>query len=122
VHQDGFLDDPRAIWNLDESAFTLGEKHSKVYARKGTREVRSYYDGRAKESLTLLVCGNASGIMSRPFILYDGKVNLRSRLEGTHDQIVTGTNRSGYMDTSMFTLYVLQELIPKIEGQKVSIL
>lgn len=37
--EDGFLDDPDRILNLDESAFKLGEDFSRVYTLKGERRV-----------------------------------------------------------------------------------
>jgi hypothetical protein len=82
--------------------------------------VDSYFDGDPKERLTVLACGNAAGIMLRPLILYDGKVNLVSRLDGTHDQCLIATNASGYMDNVLFTAYIKEELIPRMTAMKVS--
>lgn len=100
------------IWNMDESAFALGEMWKRVYAVKGTKWVKSSYTGNPKESLTVLACGNAAGMMLRPFVLYDGKVQLNSKFEGTENKCLLGVNKSGWMDNPNFTSYIEEELIP----------
>ncbi len=115
----GGFNDPAGIWNADETGMPLGEVYDKVYAAKGSREVDSYFDGDEKERLTVLACGNAAGLMLRPLILYDGKVDLLSRLDGTNDRCWVGTNSSGYMDNDLFTAYFKHEVIPNMTAYEV---
>lgn len=113
------MDDPKGQFNLDETACHLAEIFDKVYAAKGTSEVESFFDGDEKECITLLACGNAAGHMLRPLILYNGKVHMMSRFEGTGDRCWIGVNASGYMDCEVFTEYVKKELLPSMTARKV---
>ena len=54
LHREEFLNDPNGVWNLDEAAFSLGEMWSRVYACKGTNQVKSTTDYDEKEHLTML--------------------------------------------------------------------
>ena len=92
---------------------------NRVYACKGTKEVESTTDFDEKEHLTVLAGGNAAGFMLRPFILFDGKVQLASRFEGTEDKVWIGVNNSGYIDNPNFTAFVVNELIPAMTADKV---
>ena len=109
---------------MDETACSLAEIYSKVFAAKGTREVDSYFDGDEKECVTVLPCGNAAGSVLRSLILYDGKVHLSDRFEGTRidgeDKAFIGVNNSGYMDEKVFTEYVKKELLPNMVAERVS--
>ena len=71
-----------------------------------------------KERLTVLVGGNAAGLLLRALILFDGKVQLSSRFEGTEDRCWIGVNPSGWMDNPNFTSYVVSELIPAMTADK----
>ncbi|XP_055344557.1 uncharacterized protein LOC129592525 [Paramacrobiotus metropolitanus] len=118
LNTDGLLYDPAGIWNFDESAFQVSEKVTTVYAKRGVKEVLSYYDGNDRELITVLAGGNAAGEILRPLILFDGKVVLASRFEGTDDKCYIGFNSSGVMDNSTFTSYIREEVIPKMTAAK----
>ncbi|XP_055351928.1 uncharacterized protein LOC129598178 [Paramacrobiotus metropolitanus] len=118
LHIEGWLDDPAAIWNLDESGFSTAEKVDFVFARKGTKNVLSYYDGNDKEVITVLAGGNAAGTILRPLILYDGKMHIASRYRGTQDRCWLGVNHSGVMDTDVFLEYFEKEVLPRLTAPK----
>lgn len=42
LHCDWFLDDPKTVWNLDESTFTLGRKTAKFRHAKCERSIKTY--------------------------------------------------------------------------------
>ncbi|XP_055356532.1 uncharacterized protein LOC129601694 [Paramacrobiotus metropolitanus] len=118
LNTEGLLLDPAGIWNFDESAFQVAEKVTTVYAKRGVKEVLSYYDGNDRELITVLAGGNAAGEILRPLILFDGKVFLASRFDGTDDRCHMGFNSSGVMDNSTFTSYIREEVIPKMTAAK----
>ncbi|OQV16561.1 hypothetical protein BV898_09236 [Hypsibius exemplaris] len=115
---DGYMNNPAGLWNLDESGFALGGRFSKVYARKGTKEVLSYFDGDDRTQLTVLACGSAAGQMLAPLVLLDGVQELASRVENTEDKVLVCTNKSGWMDDTTFTSYVKNVLIPSMPQGK----
>jgi len=116
----GFLENPDAIWNLDESGFAFGGKYRTVYAERGDPEVLSFSVGDDRSQLSVLACGNAAETMLRPLVLYDGVLDLASRVDGTGDNFLVTTNKSGWMDNEKFTAFVVEELIPAMPLGKVS--
>ena len=54
----------------------------------------------------------------RPLILYDGKVHLTSRFEGTNDAVLSAVNTTGYMDEKVLTEYVQNEVLPNLSAKK----
>ena len=119
LHIDGYLDDPDGIFNLDESAFSLTENVAKVFARKGVKALPSHSDGSDREQLIVLACGSASGKMLRPLILFDGKVLMGFRFNGTDDRCYIAVNSSGIMDCGKFADYIRTEVIPSMTAVKV---
>ena len=83
LHNEGFLSDPRGIINLDESPFMMGFERETVYAKRGTKQVKSYVEGSTRDQITVLFCGNAAGKMFVPLVLYDGVMLLESMVRGT---------------------------------------
>ena len=120
LNANGYLNDAAGLWNLDESAFTLAEMWRRVLAVRGTSKVTSYIDADPKERLTVLAAGNAAGFMLPPLVLFDGKVQLLDRLDGTDDKCVVGVNASGWMDCPNFTAYVREFLLPNMTTHKVN--
>jgi len=120
LHEDGFLDDPDTILNLDESAFKLGESFIRVHAQRGQKHAPAIKTGNDRIQLTVLAAGFASGRMLRPLVLYDGLNNLASRFENTHNQILLATNNSGMMDGHVLTQYATREIFPNMKMGKVS--
>ncbi|KAF9802935.1 hypothetical protein SFRURICE_015532 [Spodoptera frugiperda] len=63
------INDPERIFNSDESAFYLQPKAGRVLVRKGEKNVYTS-SGDEKENLTVLVTGNAAGVLAPPMIVY----------------------------------------------------
>ena len=67
---------PDNIWNCDETGFQFQHMPTMVCARKGSKVV----PGRtvqSRESVSVLVCGNAAGVKMPPMIVVKGK-NVKS--------------------------------------------
>ncbi|GAU87348.1 hypothetical protein RvY_00215 [Ramazzottius varieornatus] len=120
LSNDGFLDDPNGIWNLDESGFRLAELYYKVYAERGVKEAVGYLKSSEsdRENISLLAMGSAAGKMLRPLILYKGKMHLESHFRETHDACYVGTNSSGVMDTEVLTEFLEKEFLSSITCPK----
>ncbi|GAU92488.1 hypothetical protein RvY_04564 [Ramazzottius varieornatus] len=110
----GFLERPGQVWNLDETAFDTIRMYDRVIARKGVRQIASQYDGTEKELVTILPCGNAAGVQLRFMALFSGKLHVQSRLDDTHNLCYQAVNASGYMDQLLFANYVKAEVFPAI--------
>ena len=119
LNDEGFRNDPKGIINLDESPFMMGFEREIVYAKRGTKHVKSLTEGSTREQVTVLFCGTAQGTMFVPLILYDGVVMLESMVRGTHGKVCVAVNASGIMDADVLTGYFRSEVIPKLEAEKV---
>ena len=76
------LNDPKRIFNADESGFPLDGNTGKimsVLARKGAKQVYRIGAG-DKTQITLQACFNANGDFMQPFILFPGE-RLRNNLK-----------------------------------------
>ncbi|XP_055349042.1 uncharacterized protein LOC129595932 [Paramacrobiotus metropolitanus] len=118
LHAFGYLSDPRGLFNLDESGFTLAEKVKKVYAPRGQKEILSYADGSDRDVVSTLFCGRADGLILRPFVLFAGMQHLHSRIAGTADRCYISYNHSGSMDEEIFADYVRKEIFPNMIIEK----
>ncbi|GAU91583.1 hypothetical protein RvY_03810 [Ramazzottius varieornatus] len=105
LSDEGFLDNPSGIWNLDESGFRLAELYDRVYAERGVKEAVGYVKGSEsdRENISLLAMGDAAGKMLRPLILYKEKMHIESHFRDTHDACYNGTYYSGVMHTDVQT-------------------
>ena len=118
LHERGYLDDPRGIFNMDESSFKLGHESTFVFARKGAKQVKSMSEGTTRDQLSVLFCGDATGQMLRPRVLYDGKLHLQSMHDGTEDRIHVAVNESGMMDPFVFKKYFEEGLFLNLSVKK----
>ena len=119
LRQEGYLVDPKGIINLDESPFILGFENYPVYAEKGVKHVVNYIEGSTRDQVTALFCGDASGSMFKPLVLFDGTLHLRSWYENTENRVHVGTNGSGTMDADILTMYFEKEILPNLTAKKV---
>ncbi|XP_030747745.1 jerky protein homolog-like [Sitophilus oryzae] len=67
------LEDPKRVYNCDESAFFLSPKGNRVLARKGEKAVYSFSSNDDKECLTTLIMCNAAGDLPPPMVVFPYK-------------------------------------------------
>ena len=118
----GYLDDPRGIFNLDESSFILGHERSIAFAPREAKQVKSLSDGSTRDQVSVLFCGDATGKILRPCVLFDAKTHSESMLENMSNELYVAANDSGMMDPYVFTNYFKQEIIPSLVCEKVKII
>ncbi|GAU96001.1 hypothetical protein RvY_07511 [Ramazzottius varieornatus] len=117
-HAAGYLTEPEGIFNLDESGLILGYERDRVHTEVGVKQARAHTEGTTRDQVTVLFCGDATGRMLRPLVLYDGKVQLESMHRGTDDKLYVAVNDSGTMDADVLTDYFRKEVIPNMTAQK----
>ena len=121
LRSEGVLKDPKGIINLDESPFVLGYEDYPVYAEKGAKHVTSYVEGGTRDQVTAVFCGDASGFMYKPLVLFDGTLHSRSWYDDTNNKVLVGTNGSGTINADILTAYFWQEILPNMTAEKVNI-
>lgn len=72
------FDDPERIFNVDETAVFLSPEANRVIAPRGARIVYNITKNNDKECVTVLLGGNAAGIMCPPMILFKNKIFPRN--------------------------------------------
>lgn len=107
------LDDPRRIFNVDETAIYLHPKKGRVPPKKGSSNVYNVTAGSEKECLTVLLGGNASNDLMPPMVLYH---YLRTPFAVTDSTLrngfVIGQSRSGWMTVDSFYEYITNHFLP----------
>lgn len=63
---------PEQIYNMDETGLPLNPRPPKVVALRGQKKVRYQCPG-SKSRITVLGCGNGTGQMIPPFVIFDAK-------------------------------------------------
>lgn len=67
------LNDPKRVFNADESAFFLCPKGEKVLGIRGQKNVYEVHTGSDKENLTVLVNANADNTVAPTLVVYPGQ-------------------------------------------------
>ncbi|GAV09699.1 hypothetical protein RvY_19194-2 [Ramazzottius varieornatus] len=120
LYDEGFLNTPEQVWNLDETTFDTTNLFDRMVGRKGMKQIPSQYNGTAKECVTVLPCGNAAGLQLKLLALYSGKLHLKSRLEDTFNMCYHAVNESGYMDQLIFANYIKEVVFHEVTAVLVS--
>ena len=68
--------DPRRIFNMDESPFGIGESKPRIWAKRGTSDVLYNKSGSSRENLTLIATINAAGDVAVVRMVYKNKNNI----------------------------------------------
>ena len=72
LQQNGLMNSPAQIYNMDESGMPLDPHPPNVVAQKGQKKVRYRVSGK-KEQITVLGCVNAIGQSLPPMVIFEGK-------------------------------------------------
>ena len=74
--------DPRRIFNMDESPFGIGESQPRIWAKRGTSDVLYNKSGSSMENLTLTATINNAGDVAAVRMVYKNKNNIaKNRLK-----------------------------------------
>jgi len=70
--QNGLLNAPHQIYNVDKSGVPLDPKALNVVTERGSKKVYTRSTGR-KGQVTIAACSNAAGQVIPPMVIFDGK-------------------------------------------------
>ncbi|KAJ8933286.1 hypothetical protein NQ314_014114 [Rhamnusium bicolor] len=124
-------DDPRRIFNGDESGFGLCPKTGKVLGPKGFKNLYSIQQGNEKENVTVLITFNADGKFAPPLVLFPYIRPPRALVDNMPSEWVLGRSEKGWTTSEVFFKYLsndfnkwlLKENIPRpiilfVDGHK----
>ena len=98
------INDPKRLFNADESGFPLSVNGGKVLAERGQKHVYQVTTT-DKTQITVLACFNAAGSYMDPLIVFAGKRIRDVGLEGFPEAIY-GHSASGWMDSELFATFL----------------
>lgn len=113
------LQDPRRIFNFDETAIYLHPKKKYVITQKGTKNVYNVSSGNDKECVTVLLGCNAFGDCPPAMILYKYLRLPRGMSETIPAGIAMQVTQSGWMNTEAFYKYMTQTFYPWLKENNV---
>ncbi|KAI8438153.1 hypothetical protein MSG28_010777 [Choristoneura fumiferana] len=112
------LNDPRRIFNADETAFFLSPKPGRVLAKKGDKHPYNSC-GDEKDNLTVLITGNAAGDLAPPMIIFSYERIPSTIAVSVPDEWAIGKSESGWMCSSTFYEYMTNVFNPWLEQNKI---
>lgn len=114
------LDDPRRVFNCDETAFYLSPKEKQCLARKGSKKVYNRVANDEKECLTVLLTINADGDVPPPLILFPYKRYVPAHIASqVPKQWGLGFSESGWMTSETFYEYVTNVFFQWVKKQNI---
>ncbi|XP_060808094.1 uncharacterized protein LOC132903545 [Amyelois transitella] len=113
--------DPKRIFNCDESGFFLCPKDKQVLVKKGSKRVYNRVANDEKECLTVLVNVSADGNVAPPMVLFPYKRlpnNIKSTVPSWWG---VGNTESGWMNMESFYEYVANVFYPWLRQQEITL-
>jgi hypothetical protein len=100
------IQDPRRVFNADETGFNICPKTGKVLAEKGCKNVYEIEKGPAKENITVLFTFSAAGSVCSPLIIYPYKRIPDRVTMSVPPAWGIGRSETGWMTASVFYDYI----------------
>lgn len=114
------LEDPKRIFNCDESAFYLSPKDKQVLVRRGSKKVYCRVANDEKECLTVLVTIGADGSTPPPLVLFPYKRYIPSAIiSQMPSQWGVGHSESGWMTSEIFFEYIINLFFPWLKNNSI---
>ena len=107
----GLLDKPAQIFNIDETGMPLDPSPPQVIAVRGQKNPSAIGSG-DKSQITVLSCCSAAGYVLPPFVIFDRK-SLKPELTiGEVPGTVYGLSKKGWIDAELFELWFTRHFLP----------
>jgi hypothetical protein len=107
---------PENLWNFDETNFQDDPKSKKCLFKKGTRYCERVMNS-SKQAISVMFCGNATGTMLPPMVVYKALNLYTSWCERGPRGTVYACSKSGWFDGCLFERWFLDLLLPKLKRQ-----
>ncbi|XP_063218661.1 uncharacterized protein LOC134528923 [Bacillus rossius redtenbacheri] len=104
------------IWNFDESNLVDDPGCKKVIVKKGTKYPEKIRNA-TKACTTIMLCGNAEGILAHIYINYKAENLWQTWTEGGPDGAHYNRTRSGWFDAACFEDWFTKLMLPILKQQ-----
>lgn len=109
IHQKDILNDPKRIFNGDESGFALCPKTGKVLGPRGFKNLYQIKPSNEKDNLTVLLTFNANGDMCPPCVVFPYIRPPKAVVNSMPQEWCLGRSETGWMRGEVFFEYVTNE-------------
>lgn len=106
------FEDPRRVFNGDESGFQLCPKTGKVLSEKGLKNVYTVETSCSKDNMTVMFTFSASGRSCPPMVVYNYQRIPQKVVEGVPSDWGIGRSENGWMTSELFFEYVANVFHP----------
>lgn len=110
---------PQNLYNYDETNVTDDPGSKKVLVPKGVRRVERV-QSHSKQSISLMVCGNAAGDLLPPMVVYKAQNMYENWKSGGPPGTVYKNSVSGWFDMDLFEIWFMEVLVPHINKTRVN--
>ena len=115
--ENGLLDSPSQIYNVDETGMPLDHRPPKIVTVKGQKKVRSRTSGN-KSQITVIACVSAVGHVIPPFVIFDSKGLNYQWTKGEVVGTRYGLSSTGWVDTDLFKSWLNDHLLKYAVGSR----
>lgn len=113
------MNDPKRVFNFDETAIYHHPAKKKVIARKGAKNVYNVASGSQKQCSTVLLGCNANGDCPPPMVVFKYERLPSSLLRVMPKPITLGYTKSGWMNGDTFYSYMCHNFLPWAKDQEI---
>lgn len=113
------LNDPKRIFNMDESCIQLSPSTGKVIAMTGWKNIYEVAPGPEKSNLTFLGSFSAHGDIVAPMIIYPYYRVPKDIANAVPQSFTIGTSESGWMKAETFFEFIQNAFINYLVREKV---
>lgn len=112
---------PKRVYNCDETAFFLSPKENKVLVHKGEKAVYNFINNDEKECLTTLIMCNAAGDLPPPMVVYTFKRLPQKIVNSVPKKWGVGRTENGWMTGETFFEYITNIFYPWLIDNKIEL-
>ncbi|KAG4078417.1 hypothetical protein HA402_013128 [Bradysia odoriphaga] len=117
TNDDGTMVPPENVYNFDETNLSDDPGVKKCIFKRGVKYPERICDS-SKASTSLMFCGNATGKMLPPYVVYKAKHLYPTWMEGGPSDTRYNRSKSGWFDASIFADWFSSMFVPFIRKQK----
>lgn len=100
------LEEPRSVYNGDETCFLFCPKIGKVLGAKAKRNMYEIDRGQVKQNLTVMFSFSASGDVTPPLIIFPNKRISKAVSDNVPDHWGIASTENGWMKSEAFIDYI----------------
>lgn len=113
------LNDPRRVFNTDETAFFLNPKPGKVLAQQGSKNIYTGAGADEKDNITVLLTANAAGQLPPPMVVYRFVRVPQHIVAGIPPDWAIGKSENGWMTQELFYEYICNIFFKWVQQQNI---